>query len=40
MGRLIISETERKNILSLYEATTVAPPPSESVLVVKKNPFK
>jgi hypothetical protein len=40
MGKLIISETERKNILSLYEATTVAPPPSESVLVVNKNPFK
>jgi len=40
MGRLIISETERKNILSLYEATNVTPPPSESVLVVNKNPFK
>ena len=40
MGKLIISETEKKNILSLYEKTNVAPPPSESVLVVNKNPFK
>jgi hypothetical protein len=40
MGRLIISETERKNILSLYESDNVAPPPSESVLVAIKNPFK
>ena len=40
MGRLIISETEKKNILSLYEATNVVPPPSESVLVDNKNPFK
>jgi hypothetical protein len=38
--RIIISESEKKNILSLYETTTVAPPPSESILVVKKNPFK
>ena len=39
--RIIISESEKKNILSLYEATNVTPPPSESVLVVKgKNPFK
>lgn len=40
MGKLIISETEKKNILSLYEATNVVPPPSESILVVNKNPFK
>lgn len=40
MGRLIISETERKNILSLYEATNVSPPPSESIVVANKNPFK
>ena len=41
MGRrIIISETERKNILSLYESTNVAPPPSESILIAKKNPFK
>ena len=40
MGRrIIISETERKNILSLYESTNVAPPPSESILIAKKNPF-
>ena len=38
--RIIISESEKNNILSLYETTTVAPPPSESVLVVNKNPFK
>lgn len=38
--RIIISESEKKNILSLYETTTVAPPPSESVLVVTLNPFK
>jgi hypothetical protein len=36
--RLVISESEKKEILSLYEVTT--PPPSESVLVAKKNPFK
>ena len=40
MGRLIISETEKKNILSLYESTNVVPPPSESVLVENVNPFK
>ena len=40
MGKLIISETEKKNILSLYESTNVTPPPSESVLVANKNPFK
>jgi len=40
MGRLIISETEKKNILSLYESTNDAPPPSESVLIDSKNPFK
>lgn len=40
MGKLIISETEKKNILSLYEATNVVPPPSESILVANKNPFK
>jgi hypothetical protein len=40
MGKLIISETERKNILSLYESTNVTPPPSESVLIANKNPFK
>jgi hypothetical protein len=40
MGRLIISETEKKNILSLYESTNVAPPPSESILIDNKNPFK
>ena len=40
MGKLIISETERKNILSLYELTNNTPPPSESVLVVNKNPFR
>jgi hypothetical protein len=38
--RIIISESEKKNILSLYETTNVAPPPSESVLVANKNPFK
>jgi hypothetical protein len=38
--RIIISESEKKNILSLYETTTVAPPPSESILVANKNPFK
>jgi|LauGreDrversion4_2_1035121.scaffolds.fasta_scaffold402451_2 hypothetical protein len=40
MGKLIISETERKNILSLYEETNITPPPSESILVANKNPFK
>ena len=40
MGKLIISETERKNILSLYESTNIVPPPSESVFVANKNPFK
>jgi hypothetical protein len=39
MGRLIISETEKKNILSLYESTNVVPSPSESILVANKNPF-
>jgi len=38
--RIIISESEKKNILSLYETTAVAPPPSESILVANKNPFK
>ena len=37
--RLIISEEEQKHIKKLYEAETT-PPPSESVLVVNKNPFK
>jgi hypothetical protein len=40
MGKLIISETERKNILSLYESTNTTPPPSESILIANKNPFK
>ena len=34
--RIVISESERKHIMNLYEAA----PPSESVLVAKKNPFK
>ena len=38
--RIIISESEKKNILSLYETNTATPPPSESVLIVNKNPFK
>jgi len=38
MGKsLIITESEKKLILSLYEST---PPPSESVFVANKNPFK
>lgn len=37
MGKnLIITESEKKHILSLYES---APPPSESVLIANKNPF-
>jgi len=37
--RIIISESEKNHIKNLYEAET-APPPDESVLVAKKNPFK
>ena len=36
--KLIITEEEKKRIKSLYEATIL--PPSESVLVANKNPFK
>jgi len=36
--RLLITEEEKNRIKSLYETTT--PPPSESVLVANKNPFK
>jgi hypothetical protein len=39
MGKFIISENERKHILSLYESNMI-PPPSESVLIANKNPFK
>jgi len=35
--KVIISEIEKSEILSLYESV---PPPSESVLVTNKNPFK
>jgi hypothetical protein len=35
--RIIISESDRKHIKKLYES---APPPSESILVANKNPFK
>jgi len=37
--RILISEEDKKHIKKLYEAET-APPPDESVLVAKKNPFK
>lgn len=40
--RLIITESEKKQILSLYEenTNTSIPPPSESVLIANKNPFR
>jgi hypothetical protein len=42
--KLIISEIEKKEILSLYETVkkvlSISPPPSESEFVVRKNPWK
>ena len=42
--RLIISESEKKKILSLYETSkkvlSISPPPSESELVIRKNPWR
>ena len=41
MGKLIISETEKKNILSLYEQVKFPiPAPRESILIDNKNPYK
>ena len=39
--RVIISESEKKNILSLYEQTKFPiPPPKNSILITNKNPYK
>lgn len=38
MSKLILSEQEKNRIQSLYEISS--PPPSESVLIANKNPFK
>jgi hypothetical protein len=39
--RIIISESEKKNILSLYEQSNFPiPPPKNSILITKKNPYK
>lgn len=39
--RVIISESEKKNILSLYEQSKFPiPPPKNSVLISKKNPYR
>jgi len=39
--RVIISESEKKNILSLYEQIKFPiPPPKNSILIYKKNPYK